>query len=406
MSFIEKRNEIRPATGIAPFNLDEVFFSRTDARGVILAGNYVFRRVAHYEWGQLLGAPHKIIRHPDMPRAVFWLLWDRLLKGQPVGAYVKNLASDGLYYWVFAVIAPCQGGYLSARIKPTSELKAVVEQEYAALRAIETRDKISPEDSADMLLGRLKALGFASYERFATHALVSELQARDAGLGAAPNRRLSQFERMQQAARDLRDQTAALVDDFHAMRTIPHNMQVIASRLEPTGGPVSTLSKNYRAVSMEMADWFEANIVGSGSTFATIADSVAFSTFLEGMNRILGECDIQLNAERRSLGEIDLEAERQHLRQQARDYDAKSHAGLARVREEAERILSACETMNRHVLGLSTTRLLCKMESGRLTGDGQGLSEIISQLGTFQERIGARLDRIADASKEILDLSA
>ena len=67
--------------------------------------------------------------------------------------------------------------------------------------------------------------------------------------------------------------------------------------------------------------------------------------------------------------------------------------------------LSACNTMNRHVLGLSTTRLLCKMESGRLSGGGQGLAEIIVQLGTFQERIGARLDRIAGASKEILDLS-
>ncbi|MCB1337230.1 MAG: chemotaxis protein [Maritimibacter sp.] len=405
MTFIEKRNELRPATGAAPFSLDEVFFSRTDERGVIVAGNYVFRRVAHYDWARMLGAPHKIIRHPDMPRAVFWLLWDRLKQGRPVGAYVKNRASDGLHYWVFAVVAPCDGGFLSARIKPTSALRDRIEQEYAALRALEREEDLAPEASAALLLERLAALGFSSYERFATHALVHELQARDEGIGDGPDRQLARFVEMQRAAQDLHAATAALVEDFRAMRTIPHNMQVIAARLEPTGGPVSTLSKNYRAVSKEMSDWFEANVVGSGSTFATIPDSVGLSTFLEGMTRILGECDAQLTSERRSLGEVDLDGERRHLRKTAEVYDAKSLASLARVRDEAQRILSACNTMNRHVLGLSTTRLLCKMESGRLSGGGQGLAEIIVQLGTFQERIGARLDRIAGASKEILDLS-
>ena len=148
MTFIEKRNELRPATGAAPFSLDEVFFSRTDERGVIVAGNYVFRRVAHYDWARMLGAPHKIIRHPDMPRAVFWLLWDRLKQGRPVGAYVKNRASDGLHYWVFAVVAPCDGGFLSARIKPTSALRDRIEQEYAALRALEREEDLAPEASA------------------------------------------------------------------------------------------------------------------------------------------------------------------------------------------------------------------------------------------------------------------
>ncbi|MEM8554727.1 MAG: chemotaxis protein, partial [Pseudomonadota bacterium] len=58
----------RPTQGAAPFDANELFFSRTDERGVILSGNTVFQRVADYPWDDLLNAPHKIIRHPDMPR--------------------------------------------------------------------------------------------------------------------------------------------------------------------------------------------------------------------------------------------------------------------------------------------------------------------------------------------------
>ncbi len=405
MSYIEKRNEIRPATGEAPFSLDEVFFSRTDARGVIEAGNYVFRRVAGYDWAEILGAPHKIIRHPDMPRAVFWLLWDRIRRGEPIGAYVKNRARDGLYYWVYAVVAPAGDGYLSARIKPSSDLLALIEAEYAALRALELEQDISPEDSAKRLLARLKKLGFADYDKFAAHALSHEILSRDQGLSIAQDTKILGFRRILKAADRLQNETAALVDEFHAMRTIPHNMQVIASRLEPTGGPVSTLSKNYGAISREMSDWFEANVVGTGSTFATIHGTVNASMFLEGIARILHECEVQLNDERRQLGEVDLEGERRILSRQVADYVDKSRRGISRVREEADRIRRACDTMQRHVLGLSTTRVLCKIESGRTIGTGDALSDIISQLGTFQERINAKLERIASESQDILNFT-
>lgn len=402
MSYIEKRNEIRPATGEAPFSLDEVFFSRTDTRGIIVAGNYVFHRVADYDWPDMIGAPHKIIRHPDMPRAVFWLLWDRIKRSEPIGAYVKNLARDGLEYWVFAVVAPAGDGYLSARIKPSSPLLATIEAEYGALRAAERDQGLGAEESAHRLLARLQALGFPDYEKFAAHALSTELISRDHGLSLPQDTRSTGFRQILLAADRLKKETAALVDEFLAMRTIPHNMQVIASRLEPTGGPVSTLSKNYGAISREMSDWFESNVVGTGSIFATIHGTVNTSMFLEGIARILRECESQLNDERRVLGQVDLASERRILTQQVVDYVEKSLHGIARVREEADRIRRACDTMQRHMLGLSSTRVLCKIESARAAGAGEALSDIILQLGAFQERINARLQRIAAESQEIL----
>ena len=133
MSFVDRRVETRPTSGEAPFGLNEVFFSRTDSRGVIRAGNYVFRRVGAYPWEELIGAPHKVIRHPDMPKGVFSLFWDTIQRGESIGAYVKNKAKDGLYYWVFAVVVPCGDGYLSARIKPSSKLFDEVRGLYAKM---------------------------------------------------------------------------------------------------------------------------------------------------------------------------------------------------------------------------------------------------------------------------------
>jgi hypothetical protein len=78
MSFVEKRTVYRPQKGEAPFGLEESFYSRTDTRGIIASGNFVFQRVSHYSWEELIGAPHKTIRHPDMPKGLFSLFWDTI----------------------------------------------------------------------------------------------------------------------------------------------------------------------------------------------------------------------------------------------------------------------------------------------------------------------------------------
>jgi len=106
-----------------------------------------------------------------MPRAVFWLLWETIKAGNPVGAFVKNLAADGRYYWVYAVVTPIDGGYLSVRLKPTSPLLAVVEKEYKALRTRELAENLEPAESAALLLDRLKEMGFRNYDQFMAHAL-------------------------------------------------------------------------------------------------------------------------------------------------------------------------------------------------------------------------------------------
>jgi len=80
--------------------------SKTDPRGYIEYGNDYFVEISGYKEHELIGQPHSIVRHPDMPKVVFKLMWDRINKAQNIMAVVKNLAKDGRYYWVVTEFEP------------------------------------------------------------------------------------------------------------------------------------------------------------------------------------------------------------------------------------------------------------------------------------------------------------
>ncbi len=137
---------VRPTGREVRFDVDEIIVSKTDLKGTITYANRVFMRVAGFEESELLGAPHSIIRHPEMPRCVFKLLWDTLAQGQEVFAYVNNMARNGDNYWVFAHVTPSVGldgtvlGYHSNRRVPNRQVvETIVAPLYRALLAEENR---------------------------------------------------------------------------------------------------------------------------------------------------------------------------------------------------------------------------------------------------------------------------
>ena len=97
---------IRPTAVERTFKEDEIIVSKTDLKGIITYANRTFLEVAMYSEDEVLGQPHSLIRHPDMPRCVFKLLWDTIQGGEEIFAYVKNMAKNGDYYWVFAHVTP------------------------------------------------------------------------------------------------------------------------------------------------------------------------------------------------------------------------------------------------------------------------------------------------------------
>jgi aerotaxis receptor len=108
--------------------LDEFAFlvSETDEKGIITFANDDFCKIAGYSIDELVGQPHNMVRHRDMPKAAFKSLWDTVQRGEIWTGYVKNAVRGGGYYWVYATVYPfetCNGGkgYLSCRRKPSRE---------------------------------------------------------------------------------------------------------------------------------------------------------------------------------------------------------------------------------------------------------------------------------------------
>jgi PAS domain S-box-containing protein len=139
------RTDIQPTGRERTFGDDEIIVSKTDLTGKITYANHVFVRVSGYTESELAGAPHSLIRHPDMPRVVFKYLWDTLQAGREIFAYVNNLARNGDSYWVLAHITPSIGsdgkivGYHSNRRVPDRAKLAKVLPLYDMLVSAERR---------------------------------------------------------------------------------------------------------------------------------------------------------------------------------------------------------------------------------------------------------------------------
>jgi len=114
--------------------------SQTDSKGIILFANEDFCEVAGYTLEELVGKPHSLVRHPDMPRAAFKDLWSTVKAGKVWKGYVKNATKNGGYYWVFATVYPniaCgdgEGGYMSCRRKPSAQEIQKAEVLYKTMR--------------------------------------------------------------------------------------------------------------------------------------------------------------------------------------------------------------------------------------------------------------------------------
>jgi len=110
--------------------------SKTDAKGIIEYGNDYFTEVCGYSESELIGKPHSIVRHPDMPRIVFKMMWDRINQRQNIMAVVKNMAKNGDHYWVITEFEPKVDPITNEIISHTAFRKA------APRKAIETMEPI------------------------------------------------------------------------------------------------------------------------------------------------------------------------------------------------------------------------------------------------------------------------
>lgn len=151
---------------------DENLFivSKTDLKGRITYANDLFIEISGFKENELIGAAHSVLRHPDMPKAIFKLLWDRVQAGKEVFAYVKNRTKSNRYYWVHAYITPIIDtktaqliGYHSVRRAPSLQGIQAIEPLYQKMINAERQGGISASNTIlENTLSQLKV----SYDAF------------------------------------------------------------------------------------------------------------------------------------------------------------------------------------------------------------------------------------------------
>ncbi|MEA1920343.1 MAG: PAS domain-containing protein [Campylobacterota bacterium] len=151
------------------FPKDKLLVSKTNAKGKITYVNKEFEKIVGFSEAELIGAPHNIVRHPDMPKVIFKMLWSYLQDGTEVHAYVKNICKDGSYYWVLANVTPSYDtsdniiGFHSARRVPSKQALEIIKPLYSELLLAEKRGGIA---ASEAMLQKLLDEKGVEYEEF------------------------------------------------------------------------------------------------------------------------------------------------------------------------------------------------------------------------------------------------
>ena len=395
---IDGRAETSCTEEESAFGIEELFFSHTDERGILRSGNEVFRRVSEYGWDELIGAPHKIVRHDDMPKAVFWVLWDRLRKGLLTGAYVKNRARSGKFYWVFAIVFPVPGGYSSIRLKPTSPMLAAVQALYGDLRAGEKSGEFDTDQSVMQLMGGLADLGFRDYNAFMARALVDEMEARDRALGHEQTLSSDNLRTLLDTAAGTLKYATRTMALFQQIRGFPINLQIQAMKRHATGKLFGVIAADYRRFCSEI----EVRLKAFMETSLRVSDRVSTGIFMLCTSEIQAGMIDYFRAEQADADSgIDTVAEIQRLEDQAGSYAELTLKGLIDIMHEAEHFESVIAEITWLVGALNMTRTIGNIETARMGAEGITLQKMMEEAESFQRKIVEHLEEIDEQAGEV-----
>lgn len=167
------KKKIEPTRNEVSLGAGEMIVTKTDLTGRITYANRTFMRISNFGERDLLGVQHNIVRHPDMPRGVYRFMWETLKNDQEFFGLVKNMTSDGDFYWVFANVTPdldVNGramGYFSVRRPPPPDaVRAVIPLYEAMLRVEREVGAASAPEASLALLKRTIADQNTTYEKF------------------------------------------------------------------------------------------------------------------------------------------------------------------------------------------------------------------------------------------------
>jgi len=156
---MSRHTNVTPTSKEYTLKPDDLIVTKTDLKGNLTYANDKFLSISVLNETETLGQPHSIIRHPDMPKAVFHLLWDTIKRGNEFFGVVKNMSTDGSFYWVLANITPSYDeqnkviGFFSVRRQASKELITIMDNLYKQMLQEEKRhgDKQAIQASTQIL---------------------------------------------------------------------------------------------------------------------------------------------------------------------------------------------------------------------------------------------------------------
>ncbi len=379
----------------------DLLVSATDDRGVICHASQDLCRITRMSRDALLGAPHKVLRHRDMPRGLFHLMWARLRAGQPVCAYIRNATGDGNHYWAFTAITPTRDGFLSVAVRPQGDLFDSAQALYAAMLAEEAQG-LAPEKSADWMLARLTAEGHPDFDSYACAALNAEY-ARRPDIDRAGDSDVDKIARLTGLMAEAEELSQKIIFIFQQVRGEPINLRILAGRLEGAGLAIGTISKNYETMAAEMYQMVERLRCERTGLLMRMRGALMHAQANAQVATLMTLAARQ-SAARPDAADTSPEG-REMLQDQADALSALSRAAVAEVATLGKVVPDLCRQLRRRINGLDLVKLLCRVESGRMSDVDTGLTGIIARLELAHQETDRHLAALTAIALRIDTLS-